>query len=209
MASDNPNNKPPTATVDSGQGGLPQSVLPEQRGPWICHTRHTAYQNAWLSVSHEEVTTPAGTPGIYGVVHFHHTAVGVVALDEQQQITLVGQFRYPLNQFSWEIPEGGAKPQETTLECAQRELQEEAGLSAEHWQPILSLHTSNSVTDESAIVYMATGLSSVAQTLEDTESDLQTRQVALSTAIDMIDKQEITDAISVAAILKVARILNV
>lgn len=203
MSFDDPNNK---STVRPDP--LPNQQV-QQRGPWQCHARHTAYENAWLSVSHEEVTTPAGTAGIYGVVHFKHTAVGVVALDTTQQITLVGQFRYPLNAFSWEIPEGGAKQQETTLACAQRELQEEAGLTAEHWQPILSLHTSNSVTDECAVVYLATGLARVAQALEDTESDLQVRQVSLSEAVAMIDKQEITDAISVAAILKVARLLKI
>lgn len=183
--------------------------LPEVRGPWLCRSREAVYSNDWLSVSHEQVTTPAGTEGIYGVIHFKHTAVGVVALDTQQNITLVHQFRYVLNQGSWEIPEGGCHSSEASLDCAKRELQEEAGLCAEQWQKLLDIHTSNSVTDETAVIYLATELSNTTQSLEASESDLQVTTVPFETALKMVDDGDITDALSITAIYKVARLLNV
>ena len=186
----------------------PQPQAEQQRGPWRQKSSERVYNNPWLTLTHDEVITPAGTEGIYGVVHFHHTAVGVVALDEHDNIVMVRQFRYALNQNSWEIPEGGCADSETHLTCAQRELQEEAGLSASHWQPLLQLHTSNSVTDESAVVFLARGFSAVEQSLEASESDLIVERFTLPKALAMIDGGDITDAISVAAILKVARLLN-
>lgn len=185
------------------------SGLAERRGPWLCRSRKLAYDNAWISVSHEQVVTPGGTNGIYGVVHFKHTAVGIIALDEANNITLVRQFRYALNNNSWEIPEGGSEQGEHLEQCARRELQEEAGLSAKQWQQVLFLHTSNSVTDEVAVIYLATELTAVAQSLEPSEQDLERTTVSLASALDMIDRGDITDAMSVAGILKVARMIGV
>lgn len=179
--------------------------LPERRGPWLCRNREQVYDNDWIAVSHEEVTTPGGTEGIYGLIHFKHTAVGIVALDDKNNITLVRQFRYALNQNSWEIPEGGSHRGEGLEQCARRELQEEAGLGADCWQQVLSLHTSNSVTDEYAVIFLATGLSRLEQSLDVTEEDLEVTSVALGVALEMIDRGEITDAMSVAGIFRVAR----
>ncbi|MEY4589563.1 MAG: hypothetical protein RL497_1639 [Pseudomonadota bacterium] len=177
--------------------------LPEQRGPWTCHSRSVVYENPWIHVSHETVTTPAGTPGIYGVVHFKGRAVGVVPVDDEHFTYLVGQTRYTLNAYSWEIPEGGAHAGETLEACALRELEEEVGLRAAHLTPLGTLHLSNSVTDEAAHYFLATGLSPGEQKLDATE-DIQVKRVPLKEAVEMALRGEITDAISVAALLRLA-----
>jgi len=177
--------------------------LPEARGPWTCLTREVAYENPWIRVQHETVTTPAGTPGIYGLVHFKGRAVGVVPIDQEHYTYLVGQTRYTLNAYSWEIPEGGAHPSETLEACALRELEEEVGLQASELVSLGKLHLSNSVTDESAHYFLATGLSPGQQKLDATE-DIQVRRLPFSAAVEMALDGEITDAISVAALLRLA-----
>lgn len=180
---------------------------------WQTLTSRTVYDNHWIRVSHREVVTPGGTDGIYGVVHFKNTAVGVLAVDEDSQIVLVGQYRYPLEAMSWEIPEGGCKrPEycdaaiESTESCARRELAEETGLQATHYECFLELDLSNSITDEKAQIFLATGLAPLQDghgyKKDDTEADILVKRVALDKAIDMIEQGEITDAISVAAIYK-------
>src|SRR5262249_5455565 len=125
---------------------------------WARRSRAVAYQNPWITVYHDEVLRPDSRPGIYGVVHFRNRAVGVVALDGQDRVLLVGQYRYTLAQYSWEIPEGGAAEGEEPLAAARRELLEETGYSAERWELLLRAHLSNSVSDEEAFCYLATGL---------------------------------------------------
>lgn len=173
------------------------------RNPWARRSRRLAYENPWIRVHHDEVTRPDGRPGIYGVVEFRNRAVGVVALDEVGQVLLVGQHRYTLDMYSWEIPEGGVPFDEDPLDGARRELAEETGLRATRWRELLRLTTSNSVTDERGIVYLATELTSGVATPEGTE-ELATRWVALDEALAMIDRGEITDAISQVALLRVA-----
>jgi 8-oxo-dGTP pyrophosphatase MutT (NUDIX family) len=177
--------------------------LPESRGPWTCLTREVVYENPWIHVQHETVTTPAGTAGIYGVVHFKGRAVGVVPVDAEHYTYLVGQTRYTLNAYSWEIPEGGAHTDETLEACALRELEEEVGLCASELTSLGSLHLSNSVTDESAHYFLAMGLTRGLQKLDATE-DIQVKRVPLSEAVNMVLRGEITDAISVAALLRLA-----
>jgi 8-oxo-dGTP pyrophosphatase MutT (NUDIX family) len=130
----------------------------KQRGPWYQLDQQLVYQNPWISVTHENVLTPAGTAGVYGVVHFKNHAVGVVPVDDEACVWLVKQFRYTLNQYSIEIPEGGSPLADDMLETAKRELREETGLTAGEWTHLLDLHTSNSVTDESGVIYLAQGL---------------------------------------------------
>src|SRR5947209_4353356 len=123
------------------------NALPRTReNPWTRLSRRLVYQNPWIVVYEDQVRRPDGHPGIYGVVHYQNRAVAVVAVDDQDRVLLVGQYRYPLDLYSWEIPEGGAGPGEDTLEAARRELREETGFSASHWQEILRAHLSNSVS---------------------------------------------------------------
>ena len=103
---------------------------PAHDNPWTRLSRTVVYQNPWITLFHDEVRRPDGLPGIYGVVHYRNRAVGVVPLDEQDRVLLVGQYRYTLDLYSWEIPEGGGGMEEELLAAAQRELLEETGYSA-------------------------------------------------------------------------------
>ncbi len=131
---------------------------PSPASPWRRHSRRLAYENAWIQVHHDEVTRPDGQPGIYGVVHFRTRAVGVVAIDDEDRVVLVGQYRYSLDHYSWEIPEGGVPYDEDPLDGARRELREETGIDAATWREIGRLDLSNSITDETGVLYLATGL---------------------------------------------------
>jgi 8-oxo-dGTP pyrophosphatase MutT (NUDIX family) len=160
------------------------------------------YDNPWITVRHSDVLKPSGGPGIYGTVHFKSLALGVVVLDDEMHTYLVGQWRYPLGRYSWEIPEGGGDRNIDTLTGIQRELREETGIEAANWRQILVLDLSNSVTDEVATVFLATGLSFGESEPDDTEA-LQLRRVPFEEAYAMALDGRITDAISVAAILRV------
>ncbi len=177
--------------------------MKEAVGKWQRVSCEEVYENPWIRVTHEEVITPGNTEGIYGVVHFKNRAVGVIALDDDGNTWLVGQSRYALGSYSWEIPEGGSPDGEDPLDAAKRELAEETGLRAEHWEPLMTLHTSNSVCDEVAYLYLAKGLTEGQQNLDETE-DIVVKKLPLTEAIDMAVKGEITDAMSVAALLRVA-----
>ncbi|WP_049631604.1 NUDIX hydrolase [Cellvibrio sp. pealriver] len=175
----------------------------EKIGGWKTKTSQVMYENPWIKVSHEEVITPKGTDGIYGVVHFKNTAIGVVPIDQDGNIWLVKQSRYSLNQYTWEIPEGGCPQGENPLDAAKRELEEEVGLRANQWQQLMTMHLSNSVTDEYCVVFVARDLFAGQQQLEATE-DIEYKKLPLQDAIAMVLSGEITDAISVAALLRVA-----
>lgn len=172
-------------------------------GGWVREVSECVYQNPWIQVFHEQVKRPDGSPGIYGRVHFRGTAVGVVPLDDEGNTWLVKQSRYTLNQYTWEIPEGGAQQGEDPQLCAARELEEEVGLKAQRLREIMRLHTSNSVTDEAAVVYVAEGLSPGTQNLDASE-DIEVKKLPLQEAVQMVLRGEITDAISVAALLFLA-----
>jgi 8-oxo-dGTP pyrophosphatase MutT (NUDIX family) len=172
-------------------------------GRFVRHSRRVAYDNPWITVWHDEVSRPDGSPGIYGVVHFENLAAGVVALDEEDRIALVGQHRYTLDRESWEIPEGGVPPTETPLQGIQRELREETGLEATEWRELCRLDLSNSITDEEAVLFVARGLHHGEASPEPTES-LAVRWVPFEEAVAMVRDGRITDAMSVAAILHVA-----
>ncbi len=172
-------------------------------GGWQQKSQQIKYDNPWIQVRHEEVIRPNGTEGIYGVVHFKSRAIGIIAIDDNDHTWLVRQSRYPNNEVTIEIPEGGGPLDESPLEAAKRELREETGLTATHWQPFMELRTSNSVTDEIAFLFLATGLTQGRQQLEDTE-DIELIKLPVSIAIEMAMNGEITDAISVAALLKLA-----
>ena len=169
----------------------------------VRRTRRTAYDNPWITLWHDEVTRPDGSPGIYGVVHFTGLAAGVVVLDDEDRLVLVGQHRYTLDRWSWEIPEGGVPEGETALAGAQRELREETGLEAVTWREIARLDLSNSVTDEQAVLYVATDLTQGEASPEPSEA-IEVRWVPFDEALAMTLDGRITDAMSVVAIQRVA-----
>lgn len=168
-------------------------------GPWRRHARREVYRNAWLTLYHDEVQRPDGTPGVYGVVHFENIAVGVVAVDDEDRVALVSQHRYTLDQLSWELPEGGSHPDEDPLLGAQRELREETGATARTWRELGACHLSNSVTDERAHLYLATDLSHGDQELDASEGDLAVRWVPFDEVVAMCRDGRITDGMSIIA----------
>lgn len=182
---------------------MSEKFLNEKVGGWKTKSSSVVYENSWISVSHNEVITPKGTDGIYGVVHFKNIAIGVIPIDAEGNTWLVKQSRYSLNQYTWEIPEGGCPQGESPLNAAKRELEEEVGVQARDWQELMTMHLSNSVTDEFCVVFVARGLFAGQQQLEATE-DIECKKVPLSEAIEMVKRGEITDGISVAALLRVA-----
>jgi ADP-ribose pyrophosphatase len=169
--------------------------------PWQTLNEQVPYENKWIKISHREVINPSGGAGIYGVVQFKNTAIGILPIDHEGFTWLVGQYRYTLGRYSWEIPEGGGPATESLLESAQRELLEETGMTAALWTPLLEMHLSNSVSDEYGLVYLARELSFGEAQPEETE-DLQVKRVAFQEAFEMVMQGEITDSLSVAAILK-------
>jgi len=173
-----------------------------QSNPWRTLTYNIRYENPWITVTHYDVLKPNGEPGIYGTVRFKHLAIGILVLDDEMNTWLVGQYRYPLGRYSWEIPEGGGDMTEDPLASAQRELREEAGIEAKSWRLIQRMDLSNSVTDEQAYIFLARGLSFGEADPEDTE-ELQLRKLPFDEVVALVDEGVITDAISVAAVLRV------
>src|SRR5689334_8883365 len=141
----------------------------ESHNPWKILSQEEIYDNPWIHLTQYDVINPSGGEGIYGKVHFKNIAIGIVALDEEQNTWLVGQYRFTLNQYSWEVPAGGGHMNEEPLESAKRELKEETGLVAAKWTEILRLHLSNSITDEFGFVYLAQQLTQGESTPEETE----------------------------------------
>ena len=175
--------------------------MTNEKNPWKTISGKLVYDNPWISLTEYEVITPAGTPGIYGKVHFKNTAIGVIVIDENGDTYLVGQYRFPLNEYSWEIPEGGCPEGTDHLEAAKRELKEETGFEAKNWTEILRMHVSNSVSDEYAVVYVAQDLIAGEAEPEDTEK-LAVQKMPFAQALQWVMEGKITDSISVAAILK-------
>ncbi|HJV20170.1 MAG TPA: NUDIX hydrolase [Sediminibacterium sp.] len=177
-----------------------------EHNPWQITGEKNVYDNPWIRLTEYQVINPAGGKGIYGKVHFKNTAVGVLVLDEQLNTYLVGQYRFTLDTYSWEIPEGGAPLGTDPLEGGKRELLEETGLAAAQWEPLLQLHLSNSVSDEWAVVYLARELRQKQSEPEETEQ-LIIRKLPFAEAAEMVEKGQITDSMSVAAIYKVQLLL--
>ncbi len=172
-----------------------------EENPWQITSEQNVYDNKWINVTEYKVINPSGNPGIYGKVHFKNRAIGVLPLDAGMNTYLVGQYRFVLNQYSWEMPEGGGPLDEDPIEAAKRELLEETGLKAGNWTEIQRMHLSNSVSDELAIIYLATDLSQFDAEPEDTEQ-LITRKVPFNEVYKMVCDGRITDSMTVAAVLR-------
>ena len=182
---------------------LGRAMTPDETAnPWLTASSRRVYDNPWITVREDRVIRPDGEPGIYGVVHYKNIAVGVLAIEEDH-VYLVGQYRYPLQSYSWEIPEGGCPEGEEPLRAAQRELREETGLEAARWQMLGEAHLSNSVADEYAVWFVATGLVPGEVRPEGTER-LSVRRVPLREALTMALDGEITDALSLLALMSYA-----
>jgi len=159
------------------------------------------HENPWFALDDYDAIAPTGVDSRYFTLHFKNGAVGAIPLHDDGTITLVGQWRFPFGAYSWELPEGGVPPDEAALEGAKREMREEAGLEAGEWRHILTMQLSNASTDEVANLYLATDLSAVATDPDATEQLAVTR-IPLRDALKAISKSQITDALTVAALLR-------
>jgi len=176
----------------------------DESNPWTTLGSRSVYENPWIRVREDQVIRPDGSPGIYGVVHFKNRAIGVLAVEDDGSIWLVGQHRYPHDRYSWEIPEGGAPEGESAEEAALRELREETGLVPESIEPFGGeIHLSNSVSDEVGFLFRATGLKPGPSDPEGTER-LNVRRVPWVEAVELVARGEITDSLSIIAILREA-----
>jgi ADP-ribose pyrophosphatase len=181
--------------------------MTDRDNPWICVRSQVVYENAWIRVEDHAVIDPGGRAGQYGKVCFKARAIAILPLDDDGYTTLVGQYRYTVDEYSWELPMGGAEPHESPQQAGQRELREETGLIATHWHELMRVHTSNSVTDEVGYVFLARGLQH-GPTAPETTEQLATARIPLAEARDRVFSGAITDALSIAAILRVASDAN-
>ena len=191
-----------------GHQRVPWCACPNPRtlvdiGPWRRRTRHVAYENPWIEIRHDEVDRPDGSPGIYGVIHFRNAAIGVVAVGDDGRLLLVGQHRYPLDRYSWEIPEGGAPLDESPEDGARRELAEETGYVAGSVRELFRFSLSNSVSDEVGVIYLATDLRAGTASPEPTE-DLALRWATVDEVLSEIDGGEIHDLMTIAGVTRYA-----
>ena len=181
--------------------------MDENFNPWTIIGEKNVYQNPWIGLTEFQVINPSGGRGIYGKVHFKNSAIAVIPLDEELNTYLVGQYRFTINQYSWELPEGGASDEESPLEAAKRELLEETGLTADKWEVVQKIHLSNSVSDEFGVIYLARGLTQFESSPEETEQ-LVVKKISFEEAYQMVCKGTITDSLSVAGILKIKLMMN-
>lgn len=177
-------------------------MISNQQNPWTTLNKQQVYESPWITVEHHQVLNPAGNPGTYSVVHFSKLAIGIIPIDEDGFTWIVGQYRYPLDIYTWEIPEGGGNRDEDPVVSAQRELLEECGIIAQEFTLIQEMQLSNSATDEIAYLFLARKLSFTQAQPEENEQ-LTLRKIHFDELYEMVLNGEITDSLSVAAILKV------
>ncbi|MGL4596102.1 MAG: NUDIX domain-containing protein [Bacteroidia bacterium] len=175
---------------------------PDGPNSWTTFASEQVYESPWIAVTKHDVLTPAQTPGTYSVVHFKNLAIGIIPIDRDGNTWLVGQYRYPLSRYFWEIIEGGGALDVDPLVSAQRELLEETGLRAAKWTKVMELHLSNSATDEHAIIYLAEELTEGQAEPEATE-DLKVVKLPFREVYEMVLRGELTDAMTVAGVLRV------
>jgi len=174
---------------------------PDHPDPYTVLDRRFIYDSPWIRVREDRFRHRKGAEGRYAVCGFWRTACGVVALDEADQVVLVGQWRYPLETYSWEIPEGGGDVSESPFEAIRRELAEETGLSAQIWEPLCFFHPSNSSTEEEAFLFLATDLSPVEGHCSDDDEELILHREPFQDCLRRVVTGEITDSLTVMALL--------
>jgi 8-oxo-dGTP pyrophosphatase MutT (NUDIX family) len=183
---------------------LGRPTIDETHNPWSTLSSTVRYDNAWISVRHDEVIDPGGRNGIYGVVSPKNLALGVLPLFDDGTVMLVGQYRYVLSEYSWEMPEGGGAKDVDPLDSIRRELREETGHEATDWLPVCQLALSNSVTDERATCWLAWGLRPHAEGAEpESTEDLALWRLPFSELVDLVWSGVITDSMTVATVAKV------
>lgn len=178
-----------------------------EENPWKTLKSEFVYESPWISLTKHDVINPAGNPGTYSVVHFKGFAIGVIPLDKNQNTWLVGQYRYPIGQYTWEIPEGGGQLDLPPLDSAKRELLEETGIAAKKWTKIQEMYLSNSATDELCILYVAQDLS-FEQPHPDEDEKIEVKKIHFSKFFDMVMSGEITDSLTVTAAYKVKLLMD-
>ena len=174
---------------------------------WTKLTSKQIYDNPWITVEEDQVINPSGNKGIYGKVLFKNKAIAIIPIDEEGNTWLVGQYRYTLDEYSWEVPMGGGPLEKDNLDSAKRELKEETGLTADQWTQVMRIHTSNSVTNEEGFIYVASELTEGETEFEDTEA-LTVKKLPFSEAIEMVMDGQITDSLSIAGLLKVNTMID-
>ncbi len=173
----------------------------DPKNPWTTLTSEKIYDSPWIALTKHDVLNPNGNPGTYSVVHFKNLAIGILPLDKNYNTWIVGQYRYPINQYSWEIPEGGGNRDVSPLVSAKRELLEETGITANKWTKIQEMHLSNSASDEFCILYIAQDLTFGESEPEDDEQ-LEVRKLPFNDLYKMVESGEITDSLTVTIVLK-------
>ncbi|MDF1672916.1 MAG: NUDIX hydrolase [Vicingaceae bacterium] len=176
-------------------------MIDETKNPWKTLKSEVKYDNPWIKITESKTVNADGGDGIYGVVHYKNIAIGIIPLDENNNTWLVGQYRYPLKQYSWEICEGGGLYNDDVIDSAKRELKEELGIEAKQWTKLLDMHLSNSVSDEVGVIYIAKDLSYYTPEPEEGEV-LQIKKLPINEVYKMVMAGEITDSLSVSGILK-------
>ncbi|MBO3700013.1 NUDIX hydrolase [Roseivirga sp. E12] len=182
--------------------------MPNEDNPWKTLSGKQIYENPWMKLDEYQVINPSGGRGIYGKVSFKNKAIGIIPIDKDRNTWLVGQYRYTLNEYSWEIPMGGVPMRENTETGALRELKEETGLMANKLEFLCKIHTSNSVTDEVGLVYLAKELIQGETEFDDTE-DIVVKKMPFKEALDWVLDGRITDSLSVGGILRYAREIGI
>jgi 8-oxo-dGTP pyrophosphatase MutT (NUDIX family) len=175
--------------------------LQVQGNPWRSIAQRPIYDNPWIAVTEHDAVAPTGAAALYGLVSFKNFAIAILPLHDDGTITLVGQSRFPLGTFSWEIPEGGGPLADDPLESARRELREETGLEADDWRLLGRMQLSNSVSDEIAFGFLATGLRAGVAAPEPTEQ-LSVIRVPFREALDAVIAGDIEDVLTVAMVLR-------
>lgn len=181
--------------------------MSSNENPWKTLSGEKIYENEWIRLDEFQVVNPSGGKGIYGKVSFKNKAIAILPIDQDMNTWLVGQYRYTLDEYSWELPMGGVPFEESTEEGALRELKEETGLEAQKLEHLAKVHTSNSVTDEVGTIFLATELTLGAPDFDETE-EIVIKKLPFSEALAWVMEGKITDSLTVAGILKYARILE-